>query len=61
MELCRAAIDQVLPAYRAFYERFSKYAFSNPGKHVKFEPREIEAALRNYYQTQHDQGPSLTV
>lgn len=61
MELCRAAIDRVLPAYAAFFERFSTFGFSNPAKHVKFEPKEIEAALRNYYQTQDDQQPRLTV
>ena len=61
VELCRAAIDRLLPAYTAFYERFSKFGFSNPEKHIKFEPREIEAALRYFYQTQSDQEPRLTV
>ena len=51
----------MLPAYTAFYERFSKFGFSNPEKHIKFEPREIEAALRHFYQTQSDQEPRLTV
>jgi hypothetical protein len=61
LELCRAAVDCVLPAYTAFFERFSTFGFSNPAKHVKFEPKEIEAALRNYYQTPQDQEPRLTV
>ena len=61
MELCKAAVDRVLPAYTAFFERFSTFGFSNPAKHVKFEPKEIEAALRNYYQMPQDQEPRLSV
>lgn len=61
VDLCRAATERVLPAYTAFYERFSRFGFSNPEKHVKFTPKEIDAALRWFYQTQQDQEPRLTV
>ena len=61
LELNRAATERILPAYSAFHDRFSGFGFSNPEKHVRCTPQEVEAALQAFYQVHKDREARLTV